>query len=111
MDMGMILERAAPRMEDAGEAPPFRADELGVGSQGLDRGAGRLEHRGISDPLVLADEVAEPGRGGEGEEEVGTREQAIELVLGPGLGLGALASGTVSVAARASHRMRRPAGL
>src|SRR5258705_3065702 len=111
MDMGMILERTAPGLEDAEEATPFRADELRVGGQGLDRGAGRLEHRGISDPLVLAHEVAEPGRDGEGEQEVGARQQAIELVLEPGLGLVLLAGGTVPVAAGASHRVGRSAGL
>src|SRR5258708_28995118 len=99
MDMGVILERAAPGMEDTEEATPFGADELRVGGQGLDRGAGRLEHRGISDPLVLAHEVAEPGRDGEGEQEVWARQQAIELVLAPGIGLVLLAGGALPVSA------------
>ncbi len=52
MDVRMILERAAPGMEDAEEATPRRADVLGVGGQGFDRGAGRLEQCGIGDALV-----------------------------------------------------------
>ena len=49
MNVRMILERAAPGMEDAEEATPGRADVLGVGGQGFDRGAGRLEQCGIGD--------------------------------------------------------------
>ena len=110
MNVRMILERAAPGMEDAEEATPRRADVLGVGGQGFDRGAGRLEQCGIGDALVSAQEAAQPGRDGEGEQEIRARQQAIDLVLEPGLGLVLLTGGTMPIAAGASHGVRRPTG-
>ena len=110
MHVGVILQRPAPGVQDAEEAEPIGADELRVGRQ-RECLAGRLEERGVDRPLMAPRDVAQRGRQREGDQEVGTRQQAVGLVLEPGLGLVALARRAMPVAAGAAHGLDLAAGV
>ena len=86
-------------------------DVLGIGRQRAQRLAGGLEQRGVDHPLMAARNIAQPRRQREGDQEVGTRQQAIGLLLEPGLGLVALAGRAMPVAARAAHGVHLAAVL
>ena len=92
MHVRVIVQRPAPGVQDAEEAEAIRADELRVGRQGAQRLAGGLEQRGVDHALVAASDLAQLRRQREGDQEVGARQQAIGLVLEPGLGLLLLAA-------------------
>src|SRR5262249_60113470 len=70
---------------------------------GAQRRAGGLEERRVDDALVAAGHRAQLRRQREGDQEVGARQQAIELVLEPGPGLVLLATRAMPVAAGPAH--------
>ena len=92
-------------MQHAEETGSRGADILGIGGQGLDRLAGRVEQRGVCDPLMTANPGAQPGRDGERYQEVRTGQKTVGLGLEPGLGLVLLAARAMSVAAGPPHGM------
>ena len=74
MNVRVILQRAAPRVQHAEETTSCRTDVLGVSRHVLDRFAGGIEQRGIGDTLVTANYVTQRGRNGERQQKVGTRQ-------------------------------------
>ena len=52
VDVGVILQRPAPGVQDTEEAEPVGAHELRVRRQGAQRLAGGLEQRGVDHPLM-----------------------------------------------------------
>src|SRR5262249_34545498 len=95
----MIIQRPAPGGQDAEEAQAVRTDELRVCCQGSQRLAGGLEQRRVDHALMTASQCAQLRRQRESDQEVGARQQAIELVLEPGLSLVLLAGRAMPVTA------------
>ena len=79
--MGMILQGSAPGMEHAEEAWEVGADMLGILGEFFDGLGGSLEQSGVAKALVLADERAQLLWDGKGDQEVVTRELALDAGL------------------------------
>ena len=73
--------------------------------------AGSLEQGGVHHALMASGQRAQLGRQREGDQKVGARQQAVGLLLEPGLGLLVLAGRAMPVAARSADRVDLPAGL
>jgi hypothetical protein len=98
MDVGVVLELPAPRMQDTGETRELCPDEtlvLGEPFEGERRGC---EHGLGGEALMGADQGAQGLRDSAGDEEVRPRELCVEVRMEPLLGFMLLTLGTVAVA-------------
>ena len=111
VDMGMVLQGSSPGVEHAEEAREIGADVLLIEGEFFDGIRGRLEQSGVTDALVLAHERAQLFGDGKGDEEVVTRQLALDLFFEPLLGLIVLAGGTVAIAAGAKELARLSAAF
>ena len=81
MDVRVVLELPAPRMQDTGETRKVRPDEtlvFGEPFEGERRGS---EHGLVGEAWMRADERTQGLRDGEGEEEGQSRELFGQVVL------------------------------
>jgi hypothetical protein len=98
MDVRVVLELPAPRMQDTGETREVRPDEtlvFGEPFEGFRRG---VEHGVVPEALMRAEKGAQGFRDGEGKEKVRSGELFLQVVLEPLLGFMLLTLGTVAVA-------------
>jgi hypothetical protein len=86
-------------VEHAEEAGLRSADPLRIGGQVPDGGAGSVEEGGVAEALILPHEAPQFCGQGEGEEKVGSGQQALLLGLEPLQALVVLAGGAVAIAA------------
>jgi hypothetical protein len=97
MDMRVVLELPAPRMQDPGEPREVRADEtrvVGEPFEGCSRGG---EHGVIGETLMRADEGTQGLRNGEGHKEVRSGQLLVQVMCEPLLGCMLLTLRTVAV--------------
>jgi len=111
VDMGMVMELAAPGVKDAEESREIASDVLSIRGQFLDGLRGGGEQGGIGSPLIAADEASEVFRDGEGDHEVVSGQLSLDLSFEPLVGLVMLAVGAVAVAAGAVDAVGRAAFL
>ena len=100
MDVRVVLELPAPRMQDTGETRQVRPNEALVVGQPLEGRCRGLKQGVVREALMRADEGAERLRDRKGEKEVRPRELLVEVVLKPLLRFMLLALGAVAVATR-----------
>jgi hypothetical protein len=98
MEVRVVLELPAPRMQDPGEPREVCPDEALVLGQPLEGRGRRLKQGVVREALMRADEGSERLRDGEGEEEVRPGQLFVQVVLKPLLGCMLLTLGTVAVA-------------
>jgi hypothetical protein len=98
MDVRVVLELPAPRMQDAGEPREVGPDEPLIGGEPFEGERRGLEHGVVREALMRADEGSERLRYGEGEEEVRPGQRLFEVVFKPLLGCMLLTLGAVAVA-------------
>ena len=98
-------------MQDAEEAGEIGADVLLIEGEFFDGIGGRLEQSAVTGALVLPHEGAQLLWDGKGDQEVMTRELALELFFEPLLGFVVLASGAVAITAGAKELLRLSAAL
>ena len=97
VDVGMMLHLASPGVEDAGEAG---AASLGLGGDDIGQCARALAEHEIVENLRMGQaEASEFGGQGEGDHEIGHREESGLLPGGPDLLVERAALGTVAVVA------------
>src|SRR5271157_43450 len=82
---GVILQGPAPSMQNTEEAEAIGANKSRVRGQGAQRLAGSLEQGGVHHALMASGQRAQLGRQREGDQKVGARQQAVGLLLEPGL--------------------------
>ena len=111
VNMGMVLQGAPPSVEHAEEAWEIGTEVFSIEGKFFDRIRRRLEQSGVTGALVLAHEGAQLLWDGKGDQEVMTRELALELFFEPLLGFVVLASGAVAIAAGAKELARLSAAL
>jgi hypothetical protein len=99
VDVGVVFEGAAPGVEHAEEAGERGADPPRVGGEVLDGAAGGVEEGAVAEAMMSADEAPQLGGEGEGEEEVGSGQEALLLDPEPVPALVVLAGGAVAIAA------------
>ena len=92
MDMGMILQGSSPGVQDAEEAGNIGTDVILIEGQFFDGVRGSLEQSGVSQALVLSDEVAQRFWDRKRNEEMVAGELAVDLFLQPLLSFMGLAS-------------------
>jgi hypothetical protein len=98
VEVRVVLELPAPRMQDTRETREVRPDEplvCGEPFEGCSRG---VEHRVVPEALMRAEQGAQGGRDGAGEETVRAGELLLPGVLEPLLGCRLRTLGTVAVA-------------
>jgi hypothetical protein len=88
------------------ETRKISTDVLGIEGEFFDRIRGGLEQSGVTDALVLPHEVAQWLWDGKGDQEMMTRELALDLFLQPVLGFIVLAGGAVAIATGAKELLR-----
>src|SRR5208282_5973522 len=93
----LILQRPAPSMQHTEEAEAIGANKSRVRGQGAQRLAGSLEQGGAHHVLMASGQRAQLGRQREGDQKVGARQQAVGLLLEPGLDLLVLAGRAMPV--------------
>ena len=98
MDVGVVLELPAPRVQDPGKPWEIGPDEARVCGQPFEGHCRRLKHGVIRDTLMRAEKGTQGLGDGEGEEEVWPRELFVQMVLEPLLGFMLLTLGAVAVA-------------
>ena len=106
MDMGMVLQGSSPGVENTEEAWEIGTDVFSIEGKFFDGLGGRLEQSRVTQALVLAHERTQLFWDCERDEEVVTRELALDLGLEPLLGLIVLAGGTVAIATGAKELAR-----
>jgi hypothetical protein len=111
VDMGMVLQGSSPSVEHAEEAREIGTDVLLIEGKFFNRIRGRLEQSGVTGALVLAHERTQLLWDGKRDEEVVTRQLALDLFSQPLLGLIVLAGGAVAIAAGAKELARLSAAL
>ena len=109
--MGMILKSSTPGMQDPKEAGEIGADVLWIEGEFFNGLRGSLEQSGVTGTLVLAHERTQLLWDGKRDEEVVTRELALDLFSQPLLSFIVLAGGTVAIAAGAKELARLSAAL
>ncbi len=110
MEVGVVLELPAPRMQDTGETREVRPDDtriFGEPFEGFRRG---VEHGVVSEALMRAEKGAQSFRDGKGEEKVRSGELLLQVVLEPLLGFLLLTLGAVAVATGMVHAVLAPTG-
>jgi len=110
MQMGMILQLPSPGVQHAEEADVSRADKARVGGELFEGFGGGGEHGVIS--WLGMGAYAGPQRlgHGEGDQEVGTRQQLLQALVKPVGSLFMLAARAVAIAAGAVSGMQLSAG-
>jgi hypothetical protein len=103
--MRMVLKLRSPGVEDCEETDGGGAEESRVGGELLQCSVGTGEDGGIAGTLVAADEALEGFGERNGDEEVVTRQEFLELFVEPLFGFVELACRTVAVAAGAGKDM------
>jgi hypothetical protein len=109
VNVGVILQGAAPGVQDSEEPRHIPADVSGVDGQGLDRPRRGREQRPIADPLMPTQEGAQRLGHGEGEQEVLAGQLTRLVPFQPLLALALLTARTVPVAAGARDHVPLPA--
>ena len=99
----MIVQGSSPGVQDAEEAGEIGPDVLLIEGEFFDGVGGSLEQSGVSQALVLAHERTQLFWDGKRDEEVVTRQLALDLFFEPQLGLVVLAGGTMAIAAGAKE--------
>ena len=117
----MIVQGSSPGVQDAEEAGEIGTDVLLIEGEFFDGIGGSLEQSGVSQALVLPHEGAQRLWDGKGNEEMVSRELALDLFLQPQLSFVVLAGWAVAIATGAIELAwlgavvalveRRPAGL
>ena len=107
----MILQGSSPGVQDAEEAWEIGTEVFSIKGKFFDRIRRRLEQSGVTGALVLAHERTQLFWDGKRDEEVVTRQLALDLFSQPLLGLIVLAGGTVAIAAGAKELARLSAAL
>lgn len=98
MEVGMHPERPVPGMINP-EEPQFRAEVAGMGGDLLECG-GTFVEQGIEEPFGLVPgEQSQRFGDREGHQKVRYRQQTVELVFEPGVGVGTPAAWTQTVVA------------
>ena len=95
----MVLQLLAPGMEDAGKAGQISTDKAFLPGQPFDGRCRGIEHGGVGQALMRADEGTQGLRDSEGDEEVWSGELFFQLVVQPLRGCMLLTRGTVAGAA------------
>lgn len=110
VDVGMEMEALVPGVEDRGEAVGSGPGSL-LRGEGLAQGAGAGGKEEVESLLRLRseEESSQFLRVGEGDEEVGSVESAVELLGDPGGGGGGSALGTGAVVAAVVGKTARAA--
>ena len=111
VNMGMVLQGASPSVEHAEEAWEIGTEVFSIEGKFFDRIRRRLEQSGVTGALVLAHERTQLFWDGKRDEEVVTRQLALDLFSQPLLGLIVLAGRTVAIAAGAKELARLSAAL
>jgi hypothetical protein len=111
VNMGMVLQGASPSVEHAEEAWEIGTDVFSIEGKFFDRIRRRLEQSGVTGALVLAHERTQLFWDGKRDEEVVTRQLALDLFSQPLLGLIVLAGRTVAIAAGAKELARLSAAV
>lgn len=88
VNMGMILERPAPGVQDPEEARQLAAHELGIKGELFHSSRRSRKQSGVRRPLIAPDEPAQLLGHGKGDHEVMTRQAAVELFFEPGAHFG-----------------------
>jgi hypothetical protein len=96
--MGMILQGSSPGVQDAEEAGEIGADVLWIEGEFFDRIRRRLEQSGVTDTLVLPHQDAQRFWDRKRDQEMMTRELALDLFFEPLLGFIVLAGGAMAIA-------------
>jgi hypothetical protein len=97
MDVGVIFQGTTPGVEDTKEAREVASDMAFIEGEFFDGLGGGPEKGRISMALVFPDEASQFVRDGKGEEEVVSRELAVDLFFPPQLGLLLLTGGAMAV--------------
>ena len=111
VDVGVVVELAAPGVKDAPEAREIPSHVLGISSQGghgLRRGC---EHSIVRGALVAADEGVELLGSGEGDQEMVPWHLPLHLVIKPALSFLVLAGGAVAISAGSESEVGFSASL
>ena len=95
--MRVVEHGAGPGVEDGEQAGPG-SEMLGIGGELQQGGGGRDHEPSVNVFLMRPGERTKLGRQGEGDEEVGTRQQSRALLVEPAPGLIGMALGAVAVA-------------
>ena len=106
MDMGMILQGSSPGVQDTEEAGEIGTDVILIEGEFFDGVRGGLEQSGVSQALVLPDEVAQGFWDRKGNKEMVAGELALDLFLQPLLSLMVLASRAMAIATGAIELVR-----
>src|SRR3970282_1607548 len=111
MDMGMIVQGSSPGVQDAEESGEIGPDVLLIEGEFFDGIGGSLEQSGVSQALVLPHEGAQRFWDRKGNQEMVSRELALDLFLQPLLGFIVLTGGAVTIAAGAIELARLSAAV
>ncbi len=98
MNMGMIGQIAGPGMQHSHQTD-LASNEARIASQDLSGLSRSTEESVIEELLVSVGKETQLGRDGEGQKEIGHRQQQFLLQLEPFLGFVVLAFWTVAIAA------------
>jgi hypothetical protein len=98
MDVRVVLELPAPRMQDTGETREARPDETRVFGEPFEGCRRGVEHGAGPEALMRAEKGAQGCRDGEGQEKVWSGELLLQVMLEPLLGFMLLTLGPVAVA-------------
>ena len=99
MDVRMVGQLSAPRVQHAEEPRQITADVLFIGCQFLDGLRRSLEQGRIARALMASDQSAEFLRNGKGDHKVVPRKLSLHLLDEPLMGFVVLTVGTMPVAA------------
>ena len=107
----MVLKSASPGVQHTEEPREVPTDVLWIEGEFLDRIRRGLEQSGVTGALVLAHERRQLFWDGKRDEEVVTRQLALDLFSQPRLGFIVLAGGTVAIATGAKELARLSAAV
>jgi hypothetical protein len=86
MDVGVVLELPAPRVEDPGKTREVGADKTLICGEPFEGERRGVEHGVVPEALMRAEKGAQGLRDGKGEEEVRPGQLVLQVVLEPLLG-------------------------
>jgi hypothetical protein len=98
VDMDMVAHAPIPGVEGAEQTNPA-PQPVRIARQGLEGLSGRLEQQVIDELLMRPRHRIQRMRQGEGDQEIGHREECLHLPVAPGIGAVAAALGTMTVSA------------
>jgi hypothetical protein len=111
MDVRVVLQVPAPRMQDTSETREVCPDEPLVFGEPFEGERWGVEHGVGGDALMGAEKGAQGLRDREGDEEVRPRELFVQVMMEPLLGCMLLALGTVAVATGMMDAVLPPTAL